>query len=206
MLTGLKGRRIAVTQPDSGPNESMGAVKEALEAAGAAVEVLAAQAPDESWHGGKYAALVVVADGGGQRLPTPDPRLVQLVREFLVSEKPVAQAQALDGVVTLIAGGNHGGDREAVVEISGRERDLEKDRLIQRGHEDTHQVLHVPVVRQGRHRHDRRTAHRLRLPKRIALGRDQTPYCAAAAAHEPLISSTPDTVPARSTATRCPSI
>jgi hypothetical protein len=82
MLRGLEGRRIAVAG-DRGADEAAAA----LEKRGARAERLTAATSSENWHGGKYAALVItgaIADQGEAA------RAVQLLREFLVSDKPVA--------------------------------------------------------------------------------------------------------------------
>jgi putative intracellular protease/amidase len=80
MQRGLKGQRIAIVSVGNGDS-----IRKALEDAGAEVAVLSAEAPgDGAWHSAKYAALVIA--GGVNR----DPRLVQLVRELLVADKPVA--------------------------------------------------------------------------------------------------------------------
>jgi hypothetical protein len=82
MLHGLEGRRIAVFAGEEG-----GALKSALEGAGAEVELLSdgRSRSDEVWHGGRYAAVAVGSGAGGAQ----ESRIVQLVREFLVSSKPV---------------------------------------------------------------------------------------------------------------------
>src|SRR4051812_5422368 len=86
MLPGLEGRRIAVYA--AGP-EAQGAasVVATLEKAGAHVHRLSSDDRDEDLHSTKYAALVLV--GGAERQPS-DPRVLQLVREFLVADKPLA--------------------------------------------------------------------------------------------------------------------
>lgn len=85
MHRGLDGRRIALF--DASGNRARD-VAPALERAGARVHMLKDSQSAEQWHGGMYAALVIVGEAG----PAfhGDPRLVQLVREFLVSDKPVA--------------------------------------------------------------------------------------------------------------------
>lgn len=85
MRRGLDDRRIALFAAGDG-----GDVARTLEQAGARVAVLHDGLPtrDEDWHGGRYAALVIV--DANQNATSGEPRLVQLVREFLVSEKPVA--------------------------------------------------------------------------------------------------------------------
>ena len=124
MLKGLDGRRIALTSPDDASSETLAAVAEALVQAGAAVEVLTDASAAENWHGGRYAALVLVGDPGRSGLPTPEARLVQLVREFLVSEKPVAAWGGGVGVL-VEAGGAAGrtltaaGNLKAAAETAG---------------------------------------------------------------------------------------
>jgi len=61
-----------------------------------------ANASDEDFHGAKYAALVLVGDEDGRS--EQDPRVVQLAREFLASDKPVAAFGAALNVI-LDAGG-----------------------------------------------------------------------------------------------------
>lgn len=102
MLRGLDGRRIAIiaTGQDHRVAE---VVRQALQHAGAEVDVLGVgSGSDEQWHGGKYAGLVAVS-GAGESAP-PDARVVQLIREFLASEKPVAGFGAMLPLV-LEAGG-----------------------------------------------------------------------------------------------------
>ena len=84
MQHGLAGRRIAVfATADSD------AIRGALERAGASVQVLSPGATlrEEDWHGGRYAGLVIGACEADGRI---EPRVLQLLREFLVSDKPVA--------------------------------------------------------------------------------------------------------------------
>lgn len=100
MLRGLEGRRIALfAAPEKGPTQQNGArVKDALERAGARVDVLQkGRGTDEDWQGTRYAAVVVIGDEGSL---DGDPRLVQLVREFMVSDKPVAAFGG--GVATIL--------------------------------------------------------------------------------------------------------
>lgn len=91
MQRGLNGRRIAVFDASrTRANE----VVSTLEGAGALVHQLrpGGSEPDEHWHGGRYAALIVIGAASGKEQATfrGEPRLVQLVREFQVSDKPVA--------------------------------------------------------------------------------------------------------------------
>lgn len=82
MQRGLEGRRIAVFAGGEGD-----ALKKALEDSGALVELLSdgRSRPDTEWHGERYAAAVV----GSGRDDDLHSRIVQLVREFLLSGKPV---------------------------------------------------------------------------------------------------------------------
>jgi putative intracellular protease/amidase len=122
MMRGLEGRRIALVALDEDP--ANGIVAKALEQAGAQLDPLSlGKGTDTDWHGGKYAALVV-SGGAADRPLHDDPRLVQLVREFLASEKPVAVlGNALR--VVLNAGGAAGrtvaatGRLKAIVEAAG---------------------------------------------------------------------------------------
>jgi putative intracellular protease/amidase len=105
MLRGLEGRRVAlfVTPDDDAAKQRTAVVARALEQAGARIHVLSASnTSDEDFHGGKYAALVLLGDSaaGAEK----DPRLGQLTREFLASDKPVA---AFGGALAVIleAGG-----------------------------------------------------------------------------------------------------
>jgi putative intracellular protease/amidase len=107
MLHGLEGRRIAVTMPDGTPIDNVAVIRDALMASGGEVEALTRESNDDAWHSGLYAALVVVGGDADTGLPKADPRLVQLVREFLVSEKPVAAIGTGVGVV-IEAGGAAG--------------------------------------------------------------------------------------------------
>jgi putative intracellular protease/amidase len=122
MTRGLEGRRIALAALDEDP--ATGTVAKALEQAGARLDHLTlGEGTDTDWHGGKYAALVVTG-GAADRPLDADPQLVQLVREFLASEKPVAAlGNALR--VLLHAGGAAGrtvaatGRLKSIVEASG---------------------------------------------------------------------------------------
>jgi putative intracellular protease/amidase len=88
MQRGLEGRRIAFFAESDQTNAPGDRVSRDLEAAGAEVHRLESSSRDEDWHGAKYAALVLI--GGRDGLSSTDTRLVQLVREFLVSDKPLA--------------------------------------------------------------------------------------------------------------------
>jgi hypothetical protein len=105
MQRGLDGRRIAlaVLGHDTAEETVVQTVRTALERAAAQVDVLEpGGGADEDWHGGRYAALVAL--GGETGNSTDDPRLTQLVREFLVSEKPVAAMGAAMGLVVKAGG------------------------------------------------------------------------------------------------------
>ena len=101
MLRGLEGRRIALVTvgDDQGHQARVDTVRRALEQAGAQIDALSSgQGPDETWHGGRYAGLVVI--GGDSGVVSKDARLMQLIREFLVSEKPIAaHGDALDVII-----------------------------------------------------------------------------------------------------------
>jgi putative intracellular protease/amidase len=100
MLRGLEGRRLALfIAADSDVAERRAdIVIRALEGAGARIHVLSgADRTDDEFRGGQYAALVLIGDGSSGF--SADPRLVQLTREALASDKPVA---ALDGALSMI--------------------------------------------------------------------------------------------------------
>jgi hypothetical protein len=87
MLRGLQGRRIALAViGDSDAEEDAATVRAALEQAGAQVDsLIPGRGNDREWHGARYAGLVLV---GGT--PSAESKLPQLVREFSLSEKPIA--------------------------------------------------------------------------------------------------------------------
>jgi putative intracellular protease/amidase len=108
MLRGLEGRRVAlfVSSNDESAKQRTSVVTRALEQAGVLIHVLsAANTSDEDFHSGKYGALVLLGDDATGS--DEDPRLLQLTREFLASDKPVA---ALGGALSAIikAGGAAG--------------------------------------------------------------------------------------------------
>ena len=124
MLRGLEGRRIlvAVVPQDGSAQGKADAVRSALEKAGATVELRSADAgEDAEWRGGMYAGLVTVGgdDDGGD----VNARLVQVLREFLASEKPVAAIGATAPIIE--AGGAAGrtlatgARQQAAVEAAG---------------------------------------------------------------------------------------
>lgn len=107
MLRGLQGRRVAIVALSETPGGDSAAhpVIQALEQAGAQLQALGVTAPDEDFQGSRYAALVLSGDGGSRF--SDDKRVVQLVREFLASDKPVAAfGSALSAI--LAAGGATG--------------------------------------------------------------------------------------------------
>lgn len=108
MMRGLEGRRIGLVTVSDGPGlqTRVEAVRQELEQAGAQIAVLdPGQGSDEDWHGGRYAGLVVI--GGDSGVVSTDPRLMQLGREFLASDKPVAAyGNALEMIIR--AGGAAG--------------------------------------------------------------------------------------------------
>ena len=103
MQQGLQGRRIAFASGNASDGAG-GEIATALEGAGAQVDRLTSSGGEESWHGARYAALVVL--GADQN---PDPKLVQLVREFLVADKPLVAVG--EAVRTVFAAGGVEGRR-----------------------------------------------------------------------------------------------
>lgn len=118
MQQGLEGRRVGLY---GAAGETGRVIRQALEQSGAVVHALEREAKAEDFRGGLYAALVLAGNGEPEQ---PDARLVQLVREFLASDKPLA---AYGHAVELIveAGGATGRTlaidpaRKAVVEGAG---------------------------------------------------------------------------------------
>ncbi len=113
MLRGLEGRRIALFAGDAGGSGAAAAILSELERHGARVENLA-RSTGEDWHGGRFAALVIAA--------SPDAasnQLVQLVREFLLSDKPIAAFGA--GATVLERAG--GADADVVLIETGEGAD-----------------------------------------------------------------------------------
>jgi hypothetical protein len=109
MQRGLEGRRIALfAEPGSDAAE----IRKELIAAGAEISELPgdSQGSDDRWHSGMYAALVVVGDADART--ERHPNIAQMIREFLVSEKPVATFQAdaealqLDESLLAVRGGD----------------------------------------------------------------------------------------------------
>ena len=109
MQRGLEGRRIALFAGADGDG-----LRRALEGAGALVEVLSDghPRPDAEWHGGRYAAVVVGAgrDDGLQQ------RIMQLLRESLLSEKPIVVIGEGLGLLE-----HAGGSREDALVVSRKE-------------------------------------------------------------------------------------
>jgi hypothetical protein len=106
MMRGLEGRRIAITpmREDSVIQQRVESVRKALDRAGAQIGVLTpGHGSDEDWHGGTYAALIAIG-GDSAEASQPDPRLEQLTREFLVSEKPVAAIGDALGMIVRAGG------------------------------------------------------------------------------------------------------
>ena len=107
MQRGLEGRRIALYAAADG-GDVPAALAAALGDAGARVHQLASGAGDEDWHGAKYAALVVAGAG-----TEAEPKLRQLVLEFLVADKPLVGIG--EGVGAVLAAGGVAGRRVAAV-------------------------------------------------------------------------------------------
>jgi putative intracellular protease/amidase len=102
MLRGLQGRRIALatTGADADADDQASTIRSTLEDAGAQIDALDADSTrEQEWHGARYAGLVLVGTG-----TTEDPRLTQLVREFLLSEKPIAAVSSAGQVVRRAGG------------------------------------------------------------------------------------------------------
>jgi hypothetical protein len=102
MQHGLEGRRIALfAEPGSDTAE----IRKELIAAGAEINDLPGGGSEDRWHSGMYAGLVVVGDA--EEKTELHPELAQMIREFLVSEKPVAtfhtNAEALQLDESLLA-------------------------------------------------------------------------------------------------------
>lgn len=131
MLRGLEGRRVALFARGDDA-----AIRGGLERAGAEVVDLATGTrSDPDWHAGKYAALVLgtcIQDG------SVNPRALQLLREFLVADKPVAvfgeglQALEQAGAIrddVVLAEASSGGDfpTRLVAELSNRLDDAQVD-------------------------------------------------------------------------------
>jgi hypothetical protein len=90
MQRGLEGRRVAIfaAANDDMAERRAAKVVNALEQAGARVHMLVDDGEQGDWQGAKYAALVLIGDG--PEAFEKKPLLTQLIREFLVSDKPVA--------------------------------------------------------------------------------------------------------------------
>jgi hypothetical protein len=98
MQRGLDGRRVAII------GDADAELRRALEGAGAQAEFLTAgSGPDDQWHGARFSALILGA-------PSDDARVLQLVREFLLSGKPVV---AFGDGLALVE--RAGGTREDVI-------------------------------------------------------------------------------------------
>ena len=85
MQQGLEGRRIALFGDEG---DALTEIRKELIASGALVQELSSEGDEQEWHGGKYAALVLVGPATGRQAESG--KVAQLVREFMVSEKPVA--------------------------------------------------------------------------------------------------------------------
>ena len=115
MQRGLEDRRVALFAAGD-----KGRVARALQQQAARVALLngGIATRDEDWHGARYAALVII--DAGQNASGKEPRLVQLVREFLVSDKPVA---VYGGGIQVL---HEAGGIEEDVLIAERDVDLEE--------------------------------------------------------------------------------
>jgi protease I len=136
MQLGLKGRHVAILAADGVDEAQLRGPCKALGDAGAVADVLAAQAGDvrgaggeplavdrtfEVCHAADYDALVI--PGGRQALDAlgAEPRAVQLVKEFMAADKPVAAIG--DGVRLLLAADTVAGRAVAAApELAGEVR------------------------------------------------------------------------------------
>jgi hypothetical protein len=89
MQRGLEGRRIALFGE---PGSDTAEIRKELIAAGAEINELPGGGSDDRWHSGMYAALIVVGDADAKT--ELHPKIAQMIREFMVTEKPVATFQA----------------------------------------------------------------------------------------------------------------
>ena len=126
MQRGLEGRRIAVFAGADGDR-----LKQALENAGALVVLLSdgRERTDAEWHAGRYAAVVL----GSGRDDDLTPKIVQLVREFLLSGKPVVSTG--DGLELLRHAG--GSAEDALVANSRADIATESVRMLTDALEDS---------------------------------------------------------------------
>lgn len=120
MLRGLRGRRIAlaIAGTDADIDEQASTIRATLEEAGAQIDPLdAGRTRDQEWHGARYAGLVLVGNGSPE-----DPRLTQLVREFLLSEKPIAAVASASQLVRQAGGEPRvaGGDDTSAKDFAAR--------------------------------------------------------------------------------------
>lgn len=106
MQHGLEGRRIALFGDEG---DALTEIRKELIASGALVQELSSEGDEQEWHGGKYAGLVLVGPAAGRQ--SEHAKVAQLVREFMVSEKPVAAfgidagAFQLDETLLAVKGG-----------------------------------------------------------------------------------------------------
>ena len=115
MELGLKGKRVAILAADGVEPRELAEPKQALEAAGATTQVVAPAGDAVTAKGGQsvhvdctlaacHAAdfdALVVPGGDAPRRLADEQRAIQLVREFMLAEKPVAAI--CDGTSLLLA-------------------------------------------------------------------------------------------------------
>lgn len=109
MQRGLDGRRIALLAAPDADEAGLSSVITALEGAGAHVHRVREADTEKQWHSGMYAALVLLGD------PAAAERARQLVREFLVVDKPVAAYG--DGAHLLLESGGELGELTAGADV-----------------------------------------------------------------------------------------
>lgn len=118
MLRGLEGRRVGLVSlsqdgaKSTAPDEMGARLIDALRAAGATVDTLTIGDAEDEWHGGRYAALILV--GAPETGSDVHPRQAQLAREFLVSDKPLVAVGG--GIRAVLAAGGVQGRRIAADE------------------------------------------------------------------------------------------
>lgn len=122
MQSGLKGRRVAILAADGVERAQLMEARNALDAAGAAAVLLAPDAGEiraagegdaaerfrvdqalGDAHAAQYAALVIPGGAASVDALRRDSRAVQLVRELMVADKPVATIG--EGAAVLVAAG-----------------------------------------------------------------------------------------------------
>ncbi len=97
----LEGAKVALLDAGDADRSQIEAVRRALGDTGATVVLVPSELPIDRAHSAGFAALIVASPGSERGAPQADAKAVQLVREFMVAEKPVAAIG--NGVFLLIA-------------------------------------------------------------------------------------------------------